>query len=224
MIFPTYKIEKIQHKNGFTLIAGCDEVGVAPLAGPVVAACVILIPKTVEGRRSKNKWWARIRDSKTVHETERIELEKYIKENSVAYSVGEVSHETVDEVNIFNASRLAQKKSVDGLSVKPGLVLVDGPYKIPNLEVPQLALVDGDAKVLSIAAASILAKVYRDNFMKQLHQKFPMYGFDEHKGYPTKKHFDAIKKYGVSPFHRQSFAPVKQIILDNFRMEKFRQM
>jgi ribonuclease HII len=224
MVFPSNRHETKYFLSGLRLVAGCDEVGVASLAGPVVAACVVFNPQAIAGRRTLNKWWLRVRDSKTVPEEEREELAMVIKENCASFSISEVSHETIDEINIFNASRLVQKKSIDGLGVKPEIVLVDGPHKIPNIKVSQENFVKGDLRILSIAAASIIAKAHRDNLMKQLHQKFPMYGFDKHKGYPTKNHLQALKKYGVSPFHRQSFAPVKQTILEKYRMEKFRQI
>ena len=147
-----------------------------------------------------------MRDSKTVNEAERGELEKFIKEHCLDFGVGIVTHGTIDRINIHQASLLAMKKSVDGLKVKPDFLLLDGRFKIQNLDVPQQAIINGDAKVLSIAAASIMAKVARDEILSELDEKYPQYGFMKHKGYPTKQHKMAILKFGVLPVHRKSFA------------------
>lgn len=195
--------------EGFAIIAGCDEVGIGPLAGPVVAAAVILDPSSIGNKRTKSKWWYRVRDSKTINESEREELAGFIRDHALDFSVGVVNHETIDEINIHQASLLAMKKSIDGLKLKPDFVFLDGDHQINELSVPQSAVVSGDQKILSIAAGSILAKVARDKILIELHEQFPQYGFMKHKGYPTKQHKEALLKFGVTPFHRKSFQFVK---------------
>jgi ribonuclease HII len=213
MKFPTFKFELEKIANGIETIAGCDEVGIGPLAGPVVAAAVILNPASITGRRSPSKWWARVRDSKTVSEKERQELAIFIEENCLAHSVGIVSHETIDQVNIHNAAMSAMKQAVDGLSAKPQYLFIDGRHKIKKLkQIAQEAVVDGDAKVLSIAAASIIAKVARDKILNDLHEIYPVYSFRLNKGYSTRFHREALVKHGLTPVHRKSFGLVKQIL------------
>ena len=212
MIFPTYKYETNKLNEGFTLIAGCDEVGIGPLAGPVVAASVILDPETVRGPRTKNKWWYRVRDSKTTNETEREELVKFIKDYAASYFVGVVGHETIDKINIYQAGMLAMEKSVKGLQQLPGFLFLDGVHKIKNISVPQETVVKGDSKILSIAAASIVAKVARDKILNELHELYPNYGFGKHKGYGTRQHKAAMIKYGVTPEHRVSFSFVQECL------------
>lgn len=193
-------------------VAGCDEVGIAPLAGPVVAATVILESDSIGKQRSKSKWWYRVRDSKTTNEDERQELVGFIKDHAVDFSVGIVSRETIDEINIHQAAMLAMKKSVDGLKQSPDFLFLDGIHKIKALTFPQETVIGGDSKVLSIAAASIVAKVARDNILKILHETYPMYGFDKHKGYPTKFHREALLEYGVTPEHRTTFGFVAECL------------
>jgi ribonuclease HII len=208
---PTYKFETAKFSEGFEFVAGCDEVGIGPLAGPVVASAVVLKKDCIEGRRSKNKWWSRVRDSKTVNEKERNILAGAIKENCLAFSVAVVSHETVDRLNIFYAAREAMKQAIVGLSLKPQFVFIDGRHKLKNLDgIEQQAIVGGDALVFSIAAASILAKVVRDQILTELHQTYPMYNFHLNKGYPTKFHREALASHGPCPVHRKSFTLVKQ--------------
>ncbi|MBX4188420.1 MAG: ribonuclease HII [Candidatus Doudnabacteria bacterium] len=211
MQFPTFKYETDKHENGFTLVAGCDEVGIAPLAGPVVAAVVILDRDSVNGRRTKSKWWHRVRDSKTVCEKERGVLVDFIKEHCVAHALGIVSHETIDQINIYNATMSAMKQALFSLSVKPEFLFIDGKHRIKDLfDVKQQAVVDGDAKILSISAASIIAKVARDKIMNELHQTHPQYNFHLNKGYPTKFHREALVKHGACSVHRRSFGLVQQ--------------
>lgn len=212
MRFPTYKRETQKHAAGFLLVAGCDEVGVAPLAGPVVAASVILDPASIGRQRSKKKWWYRVRDSKTVGEKEREELLKFILDHSVAHTSSVVSHETIDEINIFAASLLAKQKSVERLNLKPDFVFLDGRHRLLDLTIPQEAVIGGDGKILSIAAASIVAKVTRDRILLGLHERFPQYGFEKHKGYPTRLHLWALKKFGACAAHRRSFTPVQRVL------------
>jgi ribonuclease HII len=220
MKLPSYKYELAMIKDGFTLIAGCDEVGRGPLAGPVVAAAVILDPVDVGGRRSGGKWWSRVRDSKTVSEKERQALALFIQENCLHSAQGTVSHETVDSLNIHHAAISAMKQAVERLGVKPGYLLVDGKHYVKGLEkIPQAWVVDGDALVLSIAAASILAKVARDRIMDELHEIYPRYQFHRNKGYGTRAHLDAIRKHGPCPVHRKTFGLVKQILAGKRRVE-----
>jgi ribonuclease HII len=211
MKFPTFKFETEKFQQGIDLVAGCDEVGIAPLAGPVVACAVILNKENVAGRRTKSKWWYRVRDSKTVNEKERAALVEFIKDNCLAYALGEVPHETIDQINIYQATMQAMRQALDGLSIKPQFLFIDGKHKIKNLDgINQEAVVDGDAKILSISAASIIAKVYRDGVMNELHMRYPNYNFHLNKGYPTKFHREALVKHGPTPVHRRSFALVKQ--------------
>ncbi len=180
------------------LIAGVDEAGRGPLAGPVTAAAVILDPKT---------YLPGLNDSKKIAAKVRIELSALIKEKAIAWSIGWATVEEIDRLNIHNASFLAMKRAVAGLATKPKIVLVDG-FDIPEFALPQIAIQKGDSISASIAAASIIAKVARDKLMEELHLKYPAYGFSKHKGYPTKEHLNTIKLIGSSPVHRQTFKGV----------------
>ena len=185
------------------LIAGVDEVGRGPLAGAVVAAAVILNPKKpIEG----------LLDSKLLDEAKRESLDKLIRKRAMAYCIAEASVAEIDQLNILHASMLAMKRAVEGLGLAPNLVLVDG-NRCPAVDYPCQAIVKGDQHVLSISAASIIAKVARDRQMVELHQKHPEFGFDRHKGYPTAQHRAAIMQFGVTPLHRQSFAPVRNALM-----------
>ncbi len=221
MKFPTYKLETQKHLDGYKLIAGCDEVGIAPLAGPVVAATVILNPESIDGKRSKTKWWYRVRDSKTVNEKERDDLVMFIKDNCLDFGVGIVSHETIDEINIYQASMLAMKKSVDGLKLIPDFLFLDGVHKLTSLTIAQQPVISGDAKILSISAASIVAKVARDKILRELNEIYPQYGFDKHKGYGTKFHREALVTHGVTPAHRKTFGFVAQCLKKAKSMKQF---
>jgi ribonuclease HII len=212
MRFPTYKYETQKYLEGFKFVAGCDEVGIGPLAGPVVGATVILDSKNIIGLRSKNKWWSRIRDSKSILESERELLAQFIKDNCLDFGVGTVSQETIDEINILQASLLAMEKSVNGLKLVPDFIFLDGVHKLTKLPIAQQAVVDGDAKILSISAASIIAKVARDRTLNELNEIYPEYGFDKHKGYDTKLHREAILKFGITPMHRKTFGFVQQYL------------
>ncbi|MBI2355960.1 MAG: ribonuclease HII [Candidatus Doudnabacteria bacterium] len=212
MKFPTYKHETQKYLEGFKVVAGCDEVGIAPLAGPVVAATVILDSQSIGRQRSKNKWWYRVRDSKTTNEKERTELIEFIKDNCVDFGIGVVSHETIDEINIHQAAMLAMQKSAEQLKVLPDYLFLDGLHRIKRFDFAQEPVVDGDVKILSISAASIIAKVSRDKILAELHEQYPNYGFVKHKGYGTKEHRAALKRFGVTPVHRTSFTFVQQVI------------
>ncbi len=176
-------------------IAGVDEAGRGPLAGPVVAAAVIFNKKTnIIG----------INDSKQLSEKQREALYDKIISSALAYSISIVEHEVIDEINILNATMLAMKQAVQDLNIKPDLVLVDGNRKFQS-EIPVIPIVKGDTKSFSIAAASILAKVTRDRLMKNLSVEYPIYLWEQNKGYPTKQHREIIKMVGPSPLHRKSF-------------------
>lgn len=177
-------------------IAGIDEAGRGPLAGPVVCACVIMPldeDKLIDG----------INDSKKLTEKKREELYDKIIERAIAYSIVEVDERTIDRINILNATKLGMKRALDGLKVKPDIVLIDA-VKI-DTDLPQDNIIKGDAKSYNIASASILAKVYRDRLMKKLSVKYPQYNFAKHKGYGTKEHIENLKKYGKCELHRETF-------------------
>lgn len=181
------------------LIAGVDEVGRGPLAGPVVTAAVILDPaKPIEG----------LNDSKKLTEKRRKELEPLIKERALAWSLGRSEADEIDQINILQATLLAMKRAVEGLSISPVHALVDG-NKAPNLACPVTTIVKGDQSEACIAAASILAKVARDREMAEMDEHYPGYGLAKHKGYPTKQHQEALLELGVTPIHRRSFKPVQ---------------
>lgn len=181
--------------SGYKFICGVDEAGRGPLAGPVFAAAVILPEgEIIEG----------INDSKKLTPKKRDELYDIICEKAVAYASASVDEKVIDEINILNATFLAMKTAVEKLSVKPDFVLVDG-NRLPDLAYPSEAVVKGDAKSISIAAASIIAKVERDRYITEQAKIYPEYGFEKHKGYGTKAHTEAILKYGACPIHRKSF-------------------
>lgn len=183
-------------------LAGVDEVGRGPLAGDVVAAAVILDPqRPVDG----------LRDSKKLTERRRLELAAVIKERALAWSVARASVAEIDELNILQASLLAMHRAVQGLSLQPGYVLVDG-NRLPRWDYPSEPVVKGDDRVPAIAAASILAKVQRDSELIALDDEYPGYGFAAHKGYPTAVHLQALQTLGVTPVHRRSFGPVKKLL------------
>lgn len=185
------------------LICGVDEAGRGPLAGPVCAAAVVFDP----ARRAPRG----IADSKMLSSHERERLTVLIKDRALAWAIAWASVEEIDSLNILQASLLAMRRAVETLSVLPHEVLFDGSH-CPMLAVPARAIVDGDAKVRVIAAASILAKTARDAEMCRLHGRFPQYGFDAHKGYPTPQHLLALRRYGVCEVYRRSFAPVREIL------------
>ncbi|MDP3793740.1 MAG: ribonuclease HII, partial [Candidatus Uhrbacteria bacterium] len=164
----------------------------------------------------KTKWWLGVRDSKTVPEKKRQELVEFIRENCLDFAIGSASHQEIDELNIHHASLLSMKRAVENLKIAPDIVLVDGrfeiPFDLPQGTIAQRAIVDGDAHVLSIAAASILAKVFRDDLMRKYDRDFPQYGFADHKGYNTGFHRKALTSLGPCEIHRMTFGPVKSII------------
>ncbi|MGL4436813.1 MAG: ribonuclease HII [Giesbergeria sp.] len=182
------------------LVAGVDEAGRGPLAGPVVAAAVIL---------DERQPIAGLADSKKLTALRRERLFDEIRAKALCCSVAEASVEEIDRLNILQATLLAMRRAVQGLRLKPALVLVDG-NRLPVLDVPAQAIVKGDALVPAISAASILAKVHRDRWCAEVHAQYPQYGFDAHKGYGTAAHLQALRAHGASPLHRRSFAPVAQ--------------
>ena len=198
-----YEYENELYDKGINYICGVDEVGRGPLIGPVVASCVVL-PKdfVLEG----------LTDSKKLSEKKRDKFYDYIIEHALAYGIGVVSPEEIDEINIYEASRKAMLIAISKVREQINLehVLIDAmPIKI---DIPTTSIIKGDAKSISIAAASVVAKVTRDKMMYELDEKYPMYGFASHKGYPTKKHIEAIHKYGLIEGYRKSYGPVKEVI------------
>lgn len=185
-----------------TLVAGVDEVGRGPLAGSVVAAAVILDPDhPIKG----------LQDSKVLSAAKRADLDLEIRDRAVGFAIAEASVEEIDQINILHASMLAMQRAVAALQTAPSEALIDG-NRCPELAVPSRAIIKGDQSVACISAASIIAKVYRDNQMLALHDQFPDYGFGSHKGYPTKQHFGALRQHGVLSVHRKSFAPVRDLL------------
>jgi len=189
------KIEKKLFDEGYKLIAGVDEAGRGPLAGPVVAAAVIF---------DQNTFIRGIDDSKKLNQKEREALEEEIKAKALAYSISVVDVKSIDKSNILLASLEAMKKSIMSLSVTPDFVLIDGKFS-PELPYKNSAIIKGDSKCFSIAAASILAKTFRDRLMQEYSEKYPQYKFHKHKGYPTQEHIEAILKYGPCEIHRKKF-------------------
>lgn len=187
-----------EHKmldQGYKLIAGVDEVGRGPLAGPVCCACVIMpLDDVIEG----------IDDSKKLSEKKRVILAEKIKEKALSYAIEFVDEKTIDEINILEATKKCMANAINNMSIKPDIVLVDA-VKGLDVSVPTLPLIHGDALSYNIGAASILAKVTRDNLMVKLSKEYPNYGLEKHKGYGTKQHIDALKNYGITPIHRRSF-------------------
>ena len=191
-------------------IAGVDEVGRGPLAGPVVAAAVILDPaKPVSG----------LFDSKLLDEATRQSLDQQIRKRAVAFCIAQASVSEIDTLNILHASMLAMKRAIEGLEMLPQLVLVDG-NRCPDISLPVVAVVKGDQRVQSISAASIIAKVARDKMMVQLDEQYPYYGLARHKGYPTAFHRQAIMEHGIADFHRCSFKPVRDALAATGRIKQ----
>ncbi len=185
----------LYNKEGLTE-AGCDEAGRGCLAGSVFAAAVIFPPDYAN---------AELNDSKQLTARRRYALREVVQRDALAWAVAEVSPEEIDQINILNASILAMHRALDKLALRPGFVIVDGNRFKPYGDMPHATIVKGDGKYLSIAAASILAKTYRDDYMTRLHGAYPYYGWDHNAGYPTKEHREGILRYGLTPYHRRSF-------------------
>jgi len=200
---PSLRHEKLAYNDGATIVAGVDEAGRGPLAGPVVAAACIL-PKEFRHRT--------LNDSKQLSEEQREEIyAELAARNDVHWSTGLSDVAVIDSYNILRATWRAMVLALDALTVRPDFVLVDGLH-VPEIRIRQKAIVKGDAKSYSIAAASVIAKVTRDRLMRQLHEQFPNYNFARHKGYGTPEHLAALTQHGPSPIHRKSFAPVRQAV------------
>ena len=199
-----YTYEKELIDKGIKLIGGIDEVGRGPLVGPVVAACVILpLNYKLEG----------LTDSKKLSEKKREKFFDILEKDAISIGVGIIDEKKIDEVNIYEATKLAMTEAFNKMKVKPEHVLIDA---MPlDLSVPTTSIIKGDAKSLTIAAASVIAKVTRDHMMDELHEKYPYYNFKKNKGYPTKEHVEAIQKYGIIKEHRKTYGPVKYYIEKN---------
>lgn len=190
-----FELEKALYDAGYKAVAGIDEAGRGPLAGPVAAACVILDPKNIpEG----------INDSKKLSEKKREKLFDEIMASALAVACVMTDEKVIDEINILEATKLTMRKCVGEIKIKPDYILIDGNFTVGATE-NESSVIGGDAKSLSIAAASIIAKVTRDRYMKELDEEYPMYGFIKHKGYGTKAHVDAIRQFGPCKYHRKSF-------------------
>lgn len=196
------ELPPFEYPQGYHLIAGVDEVGRGPLVGDVVTAAVILDPNNpIKG----------LNDSKKLTEKKRLALLPEIKEKALAWSVGRCSSEEIDQLNILQATMVAMQRAIEGLEVAPDFALIDG-NRVPQLNMDAQAVVKGDMRVAEISAASIIAKVVRDQEMEELDKLHPQFGFAKHKGYPTKAHFEAIEQHGVIDQHRKSFKPVKKAL------------
>lgn len=194
-----YQYEKELWNNGINLVGGIDEVGRGPLIGPVVTSCVIL-PKNfiLEG----------LTDSKKLSEKKRDKFYDIIMEKAICVGIGIVSSDVIDEINIYEATKVAMKQAVDNMKIKPEHILVDA---MPlSLDIPTTPIIKGDSKSITIAAASVIAKVTRDRMLIELDKKYPMYDLKHNKGYGTKKHLEALKEYGITKYHRLSYSPVRE--------------
>lgn len=196
------KYERELYKNGITLIAGVDEAGRGPLCGPVVAAAVIL---------PKNYHLDGLNDSKQLSEKKREEYYEVLQREAISIGVGIVSPKIIDEINILEASRKAMYEALNNLDITPEYILSDA-MSLNDIDIPSRPIIHGDALSLSIAAASVIAKVTRDHIMYELDKKYPEYNFKKHKGYPTKEHLELIKKYGVISEYRKTYKPVREIL------------
>lgn len=198
----SFKLEKSLWNKGLEFVAGVDEVGRGPLAGPIVAAAVIFSPQT----RIKG-----LNDSKKLTPLVREKFFAEIQSKALSIGIALLDHKMIDKINIGKANRLVLKMAVEALKIAPQYLLIDGKRMKIDLPIPQLSIIKGDGKCASIAAASIIAKVTRDRMMQEFHQKYPVYGFDRHKGYGTKEHFKMLQKHGPCPIHRKSFYPISEM-------------
>ena len=198
-----YEYETDLHSKGYKLIAGCDEAGRGPLFGPVVAACCVLPDDfKLEG----------LTDSKQLTEKKREKYIDYIKENAISYGIGIVDAEEIDNINIYEASRKAMLLALEEVREKINVDYVITDAMPLDIDIPSLSIIKGDAKSITIAAASVIAKVTRDSLLYEMDKKYPEYGFAKHKGYPTKAHIEAINKYGIIDGYRKTYGPVKKIL------------
>lgn len=206
MSFPTYSIEDSIGRQGYTNVAGVDEVARGTLVGSVVAAAVVIPDNFI------TKLIYKVNDSKKLSPAKREELYKLITDNC-DYGIGEVSNEEIDRINILEATRVAMCYALSKLSISD-YALIDGNVILPNLEFPQQQIIKGDCKSISIASASIIAKVTKDRIMDKLHEEYPMYGWNTNRGYGAKKHIEAIKRYGITIHHRKSFGICSEVMED----------
>ncbi len=202
--------EKELYAKGITLIAGVDEVGRGPLVGPVVTAAVIL---------PQNYHLQGLTDSKKLTEKKRNEFYEIIMKDAISVAIGIKDNKVIDEVNIYEATKLAMYEAIDKLSVKPEHILIDA-MKLDKLQIPSTSIIKGDLKSESIAAASVIAKVTRDRMMYELDLEYPEYGFKSHKGYPTKKHIENVKEYGLLDIYRFTFSPISDLIKRGDKFER----
>lgn len=218
---PNFDYERKLIKSGFSRICGIDEVGRGPLAGPVVACAVAIDSDLIKSPESAS-WWIKIRDSKKLSAARREKWHKFLTERAkIKWAIGIVSEKIIDEINILEATKLAMEKALKNLAAtfastrsnrsEPDFLLIDGNFTLEKFDLNQKAVPQGDEKIISVAAASIIAKVTRDRMMIEYHKKYPAYCFDKHKGYGTKLHFEMIKKHGPCPIHRRSFEPIKSL-------------
>lgn len=199
-----YLYERMLWEEGITYVAGVDEVGRGPLVGPVVVACVIL---------PHDFYLEGLTDSKKLNEKKREMFYDYIMKQALSVSIAMKDNHIIDQVNIYEATKLAMYEAIEKSKIKPEHVLIDA-MKLEKLDMPSTSIIKGDAKSVSIAAASVIAKVTRDHMMYELDQKYPQYGFRKHKGYPTKYHIEQLKTYGVLEEYRKTFHPVCDLILE----------
>lgn len=204
-----WRYERQFHQRGLTLVAGVDEVGRGPLAGPVVA-CAVILPLDFEVQG--------VDDSKLLSPARRLEVFPQIAANCLAWAIGCMDVETIDRLNILQASLMAMHRAIYELPLAADAVIVDGNHKIPDLPLPQIPLVKGDQKSISVACASILAKEVRDRLMEDYDQQYPGFGFAVHKGYATPEHLTALNKLGPAPIHRQSFRPIREQNQQHFNL------
>ncbi len=207
MKFPDFSEEKKLWRNGSNFVAGLDEAGRGPLAGPVVAAAFIMRQNNVNYFKK-----IEINDSKKLSKQQREYFYGLLtSRNDIAFGVGIVSEKIIDNINILEATKLAMQKAIKDLKLAPDFLLLDGNFKL-NVTINQRSIIKGDQKVFSIAAASIIAKVTRDRIMETMHQKYPQYGFNAHRGYGTPLHIQQLKKFGPCAIHRKSFYPVSSLV------------
>lgn len=204
-MIPTFAEEDLLRAQGYKYIAGIDEVGCGPLAGPVVAAAVVL-PHPLD-----TPWIGQVRDSKQLTPPRRQVLASFIREGAVSAGIGTISAEVIDTVGLARARWLAMKLAIEKLQPPPDFLLIDH-FRIPDITISQKGVANGDSLCLSIACASIVAKVERDGMMEELDEAYPGYGFARHKGYTTREHLDCLQRLGPCPIHRRSFAPVRSMV------------
>lgn len=210
---PTWEYEELYWQQGISLIAGIDEAGMGALAGPVVAAAVLFKQQDQNFQFSSANF--QIRDSKTLSAKQREKAAEWIQEHAEASAVAQASVEEISALNIRNAAHLAMRRAIEVLGSVPDLVLIDGTPAQPHASIPAVNIIDGDALCISIAAASILAKVHRDSLMQKLDAEFPAYGFAGHKGYGSASHLAALREHGPCPHHRPTYAPIAALLTKN---------